>query len=121
MSEQPKVCECCPNEHSKEQPLRLFMTMWMCPDCITKNKQLTEESEANSVSRVEAERDRGNSVIELNKILKQTAAVDSTIQVKTDLFNAETVALIDITKAIQLDDAITSKETAIFDTLLKRY
>jgi hypothetical protein len=93
----------------------------MCPSCIEKNKQLTAESEANASKRVSEERQRGNEIIALNKILREAVAVDSSISVKTDIFNAETVSIVDIAESINKDSGISDKNEALAEFLVNRY
>lgn len=121
MSERPATCECCPNQHSKDAPLMLFMTMWMCPSCIKQNKALTADSESQASARVQETRDKGEQVIGLNKVLKESMIIDSKVEVKTDLFNAETVAIVDIKKAIDDDPSIVNKNGALAEFLVNRY
>lgn len=102
MSNEPNVCECCDNP----PPLKLYMTMWMCSSCLTKNKALQEQSAALAETRVEAEKTRAVEVLQVNSILKQSQTVVNSIEVKTDIFNAQTVALTDIKNAIIADESI---------------
>ena len=110
-------CEAC----SGEPPLKLFMGMWMCSDCYNKNKQLSEESNAQAENRVKAERDRAADVVNINSILKKAGDIDARIEVKTDLFNAETVSIVALSDAIKEDDSITNKASHLAEMLLKRY
>lgn len=59
--------------------------------------------------------------ISVNEVLKQTRAVDNSVSVRTDLFNAETVALDDIKKAIMADETITNKPFALATEVHARY
>jgi hypothetical protein len=114
---EPTECECCSNQG----PLKMFMAMWMCSSCIAKNKELSEKSAAQSDERVEAERARSSEVLELNKILKQNQTVMSGIEVKTDIFNAETVAIVAISEAIKQDSSIENKAAKLAEVLLSNY
>lgn len=118
---EPNECECCSTQNTKETPLRLFMAMWMCPSCVDTNKRLQQESEAQAESRVKTEQNRAAEQLAVNKILKEAQSIDNKIEVKTDLFNAETVALVDIQKAIEADDSVTNKNAAVAEAMLKRY
>jgi len=121
MSNMPTECECCTNQATKDDPLKLFMTMWMCPSCIEKNKVLTEISEKNVDIRLQTERERGNDVVQINNILKKAQAVVASVEVKTDIFNAQTVAIVDIAAAINADESIENKNGALADNLLAMY
>lgn len=59
--------------------------------------------------------------INVNEVLKQTKAVDATISVRTDLFNAETVAIDAIRAAIMADEGITNKPFALATAIHERY
>lgn len=117
MSTEPKECECCTNP----PPLRLFMAMWMCSSCIEKNKALSAASEAEAENRVKDVRDTGDKVQQINKILKEAGTVINSIEVKTDIFNAQTVAIVDMHKAIEADESITNKPGALANELYKLY
>ena len=129
----PNECECCSNKtetvisaegkKTVVNELKLFMTMWMCPSCVDKNKQLQAESESKADIRVAAERERSNDVIAVNAIIKQSQTIDAKIEVKTDIFNAETVALIEIQKSVQSDTAIPDdkKFPTIVEECLRKF
>lgn len=117
MNPEPKECEACTNP----PPLRLFMAMWMCSACIDKNKALQAVADSNINNRVQAEKERGNSVLEVNKILKESQSVINSVEVKTDIFNAQTVAIVEIAKAIESDESITNKSGALAEQLYKLY
>ena len=117
MSTEPKECECCTNP----PPLRLFMAMWMCSACVDKNKQLSAASEAEAEKRVKDVRDTGDKVQQINAILKSAGTIINSIEVKTDIFNAQTVAIMDMAKAIADDDTIANKPGALADELYKLY
>lgn len=59
--------------------------------------------------------------INVNEVLRQTRAVDAAIQVRTDIFNNETIALDEIKKAIYADDTITNKPFALASEVHARY
>ena len=52
------------------------------------------------------------SPISVNEVLRKSVAVDTSIATRADLFNAETVAIADILKAIDEDASITNKPFA---------
>lgn len=99
------------------------MAMQMCPECIEKNKRLSAESEATATARVNAEKDRSAEVTQVNAILRQATKVDGAIEVKIDLFNAETVSIVELKKAIDEDTLIAenAKHSKLAEMLLKRY
>src|ERR1043165_4495088 len=112
MSEIPNECECCPTTReflkSIKLDLELFtipgstVKMWMCPSCKNKEAQLQKESHANADNRVAESNSQAKNAIE------QAKALDSAIQLSTDIFNAKTVAIIDIKNAIDTDESITN-------------
>lgn len=117
MSDEPKVCECCSNDTG---PFRLFMTMWMCPDCIAKNKELTAKSESEATARVLVTREHASDVIAVSNVLKQASDIDAAIQVKSDIFNAETVSIVELQKSIDTDDSISDKIGKLLELVAER-
>jgi len=104
------VCESCPNIG----PVRpVFGGILMCESCITKETELTL---ANMTPIKQEER-----VTELNKVLEQARLIDNSIQVKEDIFNAETISILDLKKSIDSDPAISNKPYKLFETLLERF
>jgi len=95
--------------------------MMMCPDCYNKEKSLTALSEATANERLAAEQARGLEVIKVNEVLREARMVDDGIQVRTDIFNAETVAINDLKAAIMNDDSITNKPYALAEELKRRF
>jgi len=93
----------------------------MCPDCYNKEKSLTQLSEATANDRLEAEKARGLEVIAINSILREARAVDDSIQVSTDIFNAQMVAINDIKAAIEADASITNKPYALAEELKRHF
>lgn len=84
------------------------------------------DSQTCPLHRNEAAKSSNNTVttpapISINEVLKQTRAVDAAINVRTDIFNNETVALDDIKKAIWADDTITNKPFALAQEVHARY
>lgn len=59
--------------------------------------------------------------ISANEVLRTAKAIDTNVKVSTDLFNAGTVLIVDIEKAIQEDEAITNKPWAKAQALLDRF
>jgi hypothetical protein len=59
--------------------------------------------------------------IAISEVLKVSREVDNRVQVRTDLFNAATVAIQDLKKAIEADESITNKPYALALELHNRY
>lgn len=100
-------CECC----NSFDTLVKFKTILMCQDCYHKELHLTQISEAGAEDRV----------IQLNDVIRQTKIIDAGIQVRSDLFNAATIAINDIKAAIDNDPNITNKPYVLAETLKKRF
>lgn len=56
-----------------------------------------------------------------NPILEIAKAIDTTVKIRTDLHNAETVAIIDLKRSIDEDDGITDKHFALSICLDEKY
>lgn len=121
MAQIPDACECCPvtldelRSRVPAQSLVIYKAMWMCPECLAKEKSLTEQSEKEADSRVAASRALSNNLI------NQARQIDDAIQLKEDIFNAHTVAIMDLKKAIDEDTAITNKPLALAEELHRRF
>lgn len=103
------TCECCPNVGS----MTIFTDMLMCQDCI--DKEIAAMKEHLSEDKQEAR------LNEANKVLQVSKHIDFNIQVKEDIFNAETIAIVDLKTAIDSDVAIENKQYKLAETLLERY
>lgn len=94
------TCECCPNQGENYVK---YMTMIMCPSCHAKELGLQKESAATAEIRVQEVKDV------INPSLIKIQQIDQSIQIKSDIFNAETVAIVDIKKVIDEDTTIDNK------------
>lgn len=104
------TCDCCPNIGPVE--LR-YGNMLMCPDCWTKEQALQL---ANNTPEKQAER-----VNALNVAIEASRAQDASIQVRTDIFNAATVAIAELKQSIDADPAITNKPFHLANELRIRF
>lgn len=104
---QPNECECCP---SKDINLTIVMGMWMCPVCAEKEKQLQIDN--NAPDKIQAR---------LNESIIQSRKIDNSIVLSTDIFNAKTVAIIELKSIIDSDENITNKQYALAEELTRRY
>ena len=59
--------------------------------------------------------------IAINSVLKESADIDSKVEVRADLFNAETKSIIELKAAIDADATITNKAYALAETLVNRF
>lgn len=103
----PTECEVCPNTGN----LSLFMGMWLCSSCKAKEIELQIESAKQSDARVAA-----------SKIaISEARAIDESITLKEDIFNANTVSIIDLKKAIDANPEIENKALALATELHTRF
>lgn len=103
-------CEGC------EKPgtiVRLFhgKNQWLCDSC----------AEAEIQRQVDSVRARQMELTPVQTSLLEASKIDSTIQVKTDLFNAATVAINELKATIESDSTITNKPYALAETLMQRF
>ena len=85
--EMPNECESCNNP-----PSRLFTGMWLCETCISK--------ETETLSKIE-------------EIAKEKYNINTTVSVRSDLFNAITESIESIKKQIDSDTSIENKSFAL--------
>lgn len=102
-------CDFCENTHEVKS---LQDGIKACKDCIAKGV-------VPNTSRIAPTPE--TPAIGLNEVLKQSREVDNRVEVRTDLFNAETVSIQDLKKAIDTDESITNKPFALATELHTRY
>lgn len=116
----PNECECCPTTRVFLKTLTLDLEkmhgMWMCPSCRNKEKQLQEKSKAEAQMRVDAM----NATMNANQLIEKAKQIDQSIQLTTDVFNANTVAIMDLKSAIDNDASITNKQFALAEVMVER-
>jgi hypothetical protein len=88
------------------------MGMEMCPDCYSKEKQL--QAANNTPAAVDSRLNAAN-------VITQSRNIDAAIQVRTDLFNAATTAIVDLKTAIDTNPEITNKTYALAEELTNRF
>lgn len=97
--------------------------MWYCDKCW--ERELQAEIEHHSVesvnSRLNELNQRNIEKDKMNQALRESQRIDSSIQVKTDLFNAATVSIIELKKSIDSDETITNKPFALAEQLMSRF
>lgn len=104
------TCEACGNTGNVDL---VYGNMLMCLECQDKEKKA--HAEAMKPENVQAR------VTNMNNAMEQSREVDSRIQVRSDIFNAETVAIDEIRKAIASDDSITNKPFALAEAIKARF
>jgi hypothetical protein len=116
-NEKTGTCEVCDVENV---PLTLhYGNMWFCSECWKKEIKATEENNTPEMIQLRVEATRFDNPVS-NAVL-QSKQIDSTIQVRTDLFNAATTAIMDLKKSIDDDPTIDNKPYALASTLKERF
>ena len=89
--------------------------IWMCEPCKAKEDKLQAENSAETELRLQQESLRG-----LTELSRQT---DQNVQLKTDIFLADTVAAVELKAAIQADDTVAEadKQFALANECQTRY
>ena len=59
--------------------------------------------------------------ININEVLTKSREIDNRVQVRTDLFNSATVAIVELKKSIDSDDSVVNKPYALAIELQKRF
>lgn len=106
-------CDYCDSTESLKQ----LDDNLVCPNCEAKgihranqNAKLVGQGHDLSV----------NKPININDVLRQSRDIDSSIKVRTDIFNAATVAIIDLKKSIDEDTTIENKPFTLATELVNR-
>lgn len=112
-------CECCPAIGE----VNIYKGMLMCSDCQAKEVELTTlnstpQAQAERVIAVNADANKNQQV---NQVIARSQDIDNSIELRTDIFNAETIAICDLRDAIESDESITNKNFALASELDKRY
>jgi hypothetical protein len=103
-------CEGC---EKLDTVVRLFhgKNQWFCDSC----------AEIEIQRQVDSVRARQMELTPIQTSLNEASKIDSTIQVKTDLFNAATVAINELKATIESDSTIINKPYALAETLMARF
>jgi len=102
------TCESCPNVGKME----LYADMLLCPNCIRL------ENEANLAHQAPELQEKR---LQLNDILIHSRSIDTVVQLRTDIHNAETVAIDTLRQAIELDESVTNKRYRLAEVIKERY
>ncbi len=123
-------CECCPNIVPVKE-IKKYAGMNMCIECYTKEIELQKANntpeaqqarvDAHNAAIEEARQNQVPAVLSMNRILQQGREIDSQIKVRTDIFNAQTIAIEELRKAIESDATITNKPLALANELDARF
>lgn len=100
-----------------------YGNMLMCQPCIIKEDQLYKESQKpeNIAARIESATAEIKQAASINDVLRDSRLTDDGIAVRTDIFNAATVAIVDLKKSIDSDDTIQNKPYALAEELKRRF
>jgi len=106
--------KCCICESTKD--IIIWEAAPWCKECKRKEIEAQKELQDGADKRVE-DLDR----ISKMSVLDRQIAVDTTIQLSTDIFNAKTVAIVDLKAAIEADDTIDNKQYELAKRLKNRF
>lgn len=113
-------CETCSKTDTKV--IEQYPRMWMCEECVEKEEaaekiRMSPENQAKRVQDMNAQMAQTNSILEVSR------KIDMSIQVKADVFNAATVAAVELKQGIINDPEIpTDKKDIVYaDTCAERY
>lgn len=107
------TCEACPNVG----PCELYPDisgMLLCHDCIDKEEKILMSPEKQQ-ERVDA------SIARTNELIEKSRAVDFSIKVREDIFNAQTISIQELKTAIDNDSSIENKHFTLANELTERY
>lgn len=110
-------CEVC--EKTDVEITVHYGNMWFCSDCWEIEKEAVKVNTAPS-AQLERVNDSHTTTLQ-NAALEASRAIDANIQIRTDLFNAATVSIIELKKTIDEDTTITNKPYALAEELKKRF
>jgi len=91
-----------------------------CKKCKLNEEDAQKKLEESADDRINEMNERNNKLMEMSTLDRQIA-VDTTIRVSTDIFNAKTVAIIDLKAAIEADDSIENKQYELAKRLKDRF
>lgn len=111
-------CEACPNVG----PCDLFCDMLLCKKCYAAEIAANNAAlaEINKPENQEARVKQMNETIKINQLIADSNKIDQSIQLVTDIFNAQTTAIVDLLKAIDDDATIENKAFAKASTVVDR-
>ena len=109
------TCEVCNNVGPVDL---MYGSILMCQSCYQKELDLANQ---NNKPEVVAARLNEARLESLNRSLTEARAVDESIKVSSDLFNADTLAIIERKKLIDANDEITNKPYYLANELIEQF
>jgi len=94
--------------------------MVVCQTCYDKEMIAQAEMKAGASQRV-ADSNEAVRINAVNKALSDSAKIDASVTVRTDVFNAQTVSITELKSAIESDATIVNKPYALAEELTKRF
>jgi len=102
-------CEVCPNKGK----MNIYAGMLMCDDCIQKEKDhQSPEKQAERLANYHANlpATEPSGILNINNLLDKARALDFSVKVVTDVYNAETVATHEVFASIDADTEIPTDQ-----------
>lgn len=111
-------CEACPNVG----PCELFCDMLLCAKCYKAEIEANNAAlaENNTLEKQEERVVKATETIKINQLIAESSRIDQSIQLSSDIFNAQTIAIVELTKAIDDDANITNKPYAKAELAVER-
>jgi DisA bacterial checkpoint controller linker region. len=98
-----------------------YGNIWFCNTCWLKEEKSTKENTSPEAIQSRLEAVSNYNISPVNDAVKESNRIDSTINVRTDLFNAATIAIMDLKKSIDADESITNKPFTLASELKNRF
>jgi hypothetical protein len=91
--------------------------MWFCDTCWS----IEEKAQADNMTETKQQERINNASLKINDAILQARTIDSSINVRTDLFNAATVSIVELKATIDADESLTNKPFALATELMTRF
>ena len=91
--------------------------MWFCDTCWS----IEEKAQAENMTETKQQERVNDASLKVNDAIRQARMIDSSINVRTDLFNAATTSILELKSSIDSDDSITNKPFALASELMTRF
>lgn len=112
-------CEVC---DAKDVIISLhYGNMWFCNECWEKEIKHTETHMSPASQELRVQESNAKQIALHEVAIQASRAVDNSIQVRTDLFNAATVSILDLKKTIDENTSIENKPYALATELMARF